>query len=96
MLGFTPPPQVRAPLETEQLPLDVDIVKLEVVPDKVYVAGVWTDQVPAVSKPPVLGSRCALTGRLPCGEFNKLSSRNTLSTLTGVPVGVELPLCNVL
>ena len=68
VLGLTPLPQVSAPLEMAHLPLDVDIVKLEVVPDNVYVAGVWTDQVPAVSRPPVLGSRCALAGRLPCDD----------------------------
>lgn len=48
-------PQVREPLEMAHLPFEVDKVKLEAVPDSVYVAGVWTDHVPAVSRPPVAG-----------------------------------------
>lgn len=62
--AVTPLPQVSAPLDTAQLPFEVDIVKLEEDPEMVYVAGVCVDQVPAVSKPPVeLAWRCALLGR---------------------------------
>lgn len=57
-------PHTSAPLDTAQLPLDVVIVKLDALPEIVYVAGVWVDQVPAVSSPPVvLACRCALDGR---------------------------------
>lgn len=60
----TPLPQVSDPLETPQLPLEVDIVKLEALPEMVYVAAVCVDHVPAVSKlPVVLAWRCALLGR---------------------------------
>ena len=48
----TPLPHVKAPPEIAQLPFEVDMVKLEEDPESVYVAGVWTDQVPAVSRPP--------------------------------------------
>ena len=51
---LTPLPHVSAPLETPHEPLDVDIVKLLVVPENVYVASVWTDHVPLVSSPPVV------------------------------------------
>ena len=45
-------PHVKAPLETAHLPFEVDIVKLDVEPEIVKVAGVCTDHVPAVSRPP--------------------------------------------
>jgi hypothetical protein len=51
--AVTPLPQVRDPLLIAQLPLDVDMTKLEIVPEKVIVARVWVDQVPAVRMPPV-------------------------------------------
>lgn len=47
-------PQVNEPPETAHWPLDVDSVKLDVEPERVYVAGVWVDHVPAVSSPPVV------------------------------------------
>lgn len=49
----TPLPQVRAPPETPQLPLEV--VKLTLDPEvvKVMVAQVWVDHVPAVRRQPV-------------------------------------------
>ena len=52
--GVTPLPQLRAPLLIAQLPLEVDMVKLETVPEKVTVARVCVDQVPAVRIPPVV------------------------------------------
>ena len=64
-------PQLNAPLETPQFPFDDFIVKLLVLPDRVYVASVCVDQVPADNRPPVdpPDSRCAvivaLAGRLP-------------------------------
>ena len=49
----TPLTQLNCPLETPQLPFDDFNVKLLTVPDKVYVASVWVDQVPADRRPPV-------------------------------------------
>jgi len=49
----TPLPHVKTPPLTPQLPLEDDIVKLEVVPDRVMVASVCVDQVPAVKRPPI-------------------------------------------
>ena len=64
--AVTPLPHVSWPLETPQEPLEVFIVKLLAVPVKVYVASVCTDQVPPVSRPPVvLALIVPLEGRLP-------------------------------
>lgn len=52
-MAVTPLAHVRAPLETAQLPLEVDIVKLAVVPEKLTEARVWVDHVPEVRSPPV-------------------------------------------
>lgn len=42
------------------------MVKLEAEPERVYVANVCVDQVPAVSNPPVeLATICAFAGRVP-------------------------------
>lgn len=67
---MTPLPQEKTPDETPQLPFEEVIVKLDVVPDKVYVASVWVDHVPAESSPPaVLEVMVALVGTLePVGE----------------------------
>jgi hypothetical protein len=69
-VAVIPLPQVRAPLEMAQLPLEVDIVKLLVVPEKLTVASVCVDHVPAVRSPPVVepltrAFTAPLVGRLP-------------------------------
>ena len=64
--AVTPLPHVSWPLETPQEPLEVFIVKLLAVPVKVYVASVCVDQVPPVSRPPVvLAVIVPLEGRVP-------------------------------
>ena len=45
-------PQEKVLPDTAHLPLLVDNVRLEVVPESVNVAGVWADKVPAVRIPP--------------------------------------------
>lgn len=63
-------PQEKTPDETPQLPFEEVMVKLEVEPDKVYVAKVWVDHVPADKSPPaVLPVMVAFAGRpVPVGE----------------------------
>jgi len=67
----TPLPHVSCPLLIPQLPLEDVIVKLEVVPDKLYVARVCVDQVAADRSPPMVDPEVlmawmvALLGRLP-------------------------------
>lgn len=65
-----PLPQAKTPLETPQFPFEDVMVKLELVPEIVYVARVWVDQVPAESNPPISEPDCnafivAFEGRLP-------------------------------
>lgn len=65
---LTPLPHENLPLETPQFPFDDFNVKLELVPDSVYVARVCVDQVPAERRPPVvLALIMAFVGRLPGG-----------------------------
>ena len=66
---MTPLPQLNTPLVTPQLPFDEVSVKLETVPERVYVARVCVDQVPAESRPPVpvLATMVALVGMLLAG-----------------------------
>lgn len=54
VVADTPLPHVSVPPETPQLPLEVVIVKLLVVPEKWYVASVCVDHVPPVRRPPVV------------------------------------------
>ena len=64
--AVTPLPHVSWPLKMPQEPLEVFMVKLLDVPVKVYVASVCTDQVPPVSRPPVvLAVIVPLEGRVP-------------------------------
>jgi hypothetical protein len=76
----TPLPHEKVVPLTPQLPLEEVMVKLEVVPERVYVASVWVDQVPAERSPPTVEPELmawivALDGSVP-----------------GVPVGDELEL----
>lgn len=48
----TPLPQEKVPAETPQFPLEEVMVKLELVPEMVYVARVCVDQVPSERSPP--------------------------------------------
>lgn len=75
----TPLPQEKVPPETPQFPLEEVMVKLELVPEMVYVARVCVDQVPSERSPPTSepGDCRALIVAL-------------VGKLGGVPVGVEV------
>lgn len=66
-----PLPQLNWLFETPQFPFDDFIVKLVILPERVYIARVCVDHVPADNKPPVKppDDRCAvivaLEGRPP-------------------------------
>jgi hypothetical protein len=61
-----PVPQLNFPCVTPQVPLEVDNVKLEAVPDMKYVARVSTDHVPPLRRPPVVAVIVAFVGTF-CG-----------------------------
>lgn len=54
-------PHANVPLLTPQLPFDEVMVKLELVPEMVYVANVCVDQVPAERRPPTVEPDCNAT-----------------------------------
>ena len=54
----TLPPHENNPLLTPQLPLDEEMVKLEVVPERVNVARLCVDQVPRDNNPPMEEPDC--------------------------------------
>jgi len=66
----TPLPHANVPPLTPQLPLDEVMVKLDVVPESVYVARVWVDHVPRERSPPTVEPpdtawMVALEGKVP-------------------------------
>lgn len=83
-------PHANVPLLTPQLPLDEVMVKLEVVPESVYLARVCVDQTPEDSNPPMElpDSKAwivALVGRVPGAPVVVVGR-------VPVVVGVGLPL----
>ena len=69
-VAVVPLAHVRAPLEMAQMPLEVDLVKLLVVPEELKLTSVWVDHFPAVRSPLVAepltrAFTVPLVGRLP-------------------------------
>jgi hypothetical protein len=82
--ALTPLPHENFPADTPQLPFDDVRVKLELDPDRVYVANVCVDQVPAESRPPVmLDLIMALVGML-VGGFQTETMGELAITIVGL------------